>query len=265
MNNRRNDGRNDGRNRRRGPRPDGGKGQAGGHAKRGAMPGNPQRGQQPQQQQSGGAQNLLKICGGEARGRMIRTPVGMGVRPTAEKVREAFFDIIGPQIEGAMFYDLFAGTGAMGIEALSRGAERVLFVESSRKVELVIRSNATGCSFANQFDIWTGLFADFCDQAKKSNQTPPTIVYLDPPYAIENHLDLIKCVARTHWHKKNPDLLVVMERPARRIDFDPGDLPNPFRVTDTRRYGDTNLVFFSVRPAEEGEAEAADDTPAEEK
>ena len=100
-------------------------------------------GQQPQQQ-PGGNQNLLKICGGEKRGRMIRTPVGLGVRPTQEKVREAVFDIIGPRIEGAMFYDIFAGTGAMGIEALSRGASRALFIESSRKVELVIPFQLAG-------------------------------------------------------------------------------------------------------------------------
>ena len=245
MNNRRNDG----RNRRRGPGPERGRGQPGGHPQRNQKWGNPQRNMQSPQQQ-GGAQNLLKICGGEMRGRMIRTPVGLGVRPTQEKVREAVFDIIGPRVEGAMFYDLFAGTGAMGIEALSRGAERVLFVESSRKVELVIRSNATGCGFANQFDIWSGSFIDFCDQARKSKYQPPNIIYLDPPYAIENHLDLIKGVARARWHRDNPDLLLIMERPARRIEFDPGDLPHPFRVIDNRRYGDTTLVFFSARAEE---------------
>lgn len=249
MNNRRNDG----RSRRRAPRPERGKSHAAGSGQRGNKPGNPQRVQQPQ---SGGNQNLLKICGGEKRGRMIRTPVGLGVRPTSEKVREALFDIIGPQIEGAMFYDIFAGTGAMGIEALSRGARRTLFVESSRKVELVIRSNVTGCGYASQYDIWTGPFVDFCDQAKTSKMEPPDIIYLDPPYAIENHLDLVKGVARARWHKKNPDLLLIMERPSRRIDFDPGDLPNPFRVTDTRRYGDTTLVFFSMK-AEDTEEPAA--------
>jgi len=159
MNNRRNDG----RNRRHGQRPERGKGNAGGYPQRGNKPGNPLR--SPQSQQHGGTQILLKICGGEMRGRMIRTPVGLGVRPTQEKVREAVFDIIGPRIEGAIFYDLFAGTGAMGIEALSRGAERALFVESSRKVEQVIRSNATGCGFSSQFDLWSGSFIDFCNQA----------------------------------------------------------------------------------------------------
>jgi 16S rRNA (guanine(966)-N(2))-methyltransferase RsmD len=205
---------------------------------------------------------MLKIIGGDKKGRTIRSPMGLGVRPTSEKVREAVFDIIGPRIVGAMFYDIFAGTGAMGIEALSRGAERALFVESSRKVELVIRSNVTGCGFASQFDIWTGSFIDFCNEARASSFQPPTIVYLDPPYAIENHLDLIKGVARAKWHLDNPDLLVIMERPSRRIDFDPEDLPHPYRVVDTRSYGDASLVFFSAR-AEEAES-GHGDHPAEE-
>ncbi len=251
-----NDRRNDGRNRRHGPRPERDKGFSARHQPRGKNSGNSQRGPSPQQQ-PGGTQNLLKIVGGEKKGRMIRTPVGLGVRPTSEKVREAVFDIIGPQIVGAMFYDIFAGSGAMGIEALSRGAERSLFVESSRKVELVIRSNVTGCGFASQFDIWTGSFIDFCSEAKTSAFPPPTIIYLDPPYAIENHLDLIKGVAKARWHRDNPDLLLIMERPARRIDFAPEDLPQPFRVTDTRSYGDTSLVFFSAR-AEEEQADTAD-------
>jgi 16S rRNA (guanine(966)-N(2))-methyltransferase RsmD len=235
------------RNRRRGPRRD--------QARSGGKGGHPQRGKrqgsQPQGQANGGSQNLIRICGGEARGRLIRMPVGLGVRPTSEKVREALFDIIGPQVEGAVFYDIFAGTGAMGIEALSRGAERALFVESSRRVELVIRSNATGCGMAGRFDIWSGAFEDFIKQARESDLPRPTIVYLDPPYAIENHLDLIKGVSRARWHREDPELLVVMERPSRRAAFDPGDLPHPFRITDSRTYGDTSLVFFSARPAEE--------------
>lgn len=251
MNNKRND-----RNRRGSPRRDRARGAGqGGHPQR-----RNQQGSQAQGQPNGGSQNLIRICGGEARGRMIRMPVGLGVRPTSEKVREAFFDIIGPLVEGAVFYDVFAGTGAMGIEALSRGAERALFVESSRRVELVIRSNATGCGMAGRFDIWTGAFDDFIKQAGKSEFPRPTIVYLDPPYAIENHLDLIKGVSRARWHREDPDLLVVMERPSRRAAFDPGDLPHPFRITDTRTYGDSSLVFFSARPAEEDPEREADTT-----
>jgi|GEM_PF-17458 len=258
MNNKRN---NNNRNRRRGPRRDRARGgSSGGHPRRGPRPAGPPQGQQ----QNGGSQNLIKICGGEARGRMVRMPVGLGVRPTSEKVREAVFDILGPLVEGAVFYDLFAGTGAMGIEALSRGAERAVFVESSRRVELVIRSNATGCGLAGRFDIWSGAFEDFIKQAGQSGLPRPTIIYLDPPYAIENHLDLIKGVSRARWHREDPDLLVIMERPARRAAFDPGDLPHPFRITDTRTYGDTGLVFFSARPVEESvESENGSEDAAE--
>jgi 16S rRNA (guanine966-N2)-methyltransferase len=83
----------------------------------------------------------LRIIGGKARGRRIRSVPGETTRPITDKVREALFNILGPDIQGASFLDLFAGTGSVGIEALSRGAEYVCFVEFNRKPIAVIREN----------------------------------------------------------------------------------------------------------------------------
>ena len=83
----------------------------------------------------------LRIIGGTARGRRIRSVPGDTTRPITDKVREALFNIIGPDIQGAALLDLFAGTGSVGIEALSRGAEYVCFVERSRQPIAVIREN----------------------------------------------------------------------------------------------------------------------------
>jgi 16S rRNA (guanine966-N2)-methyltransferase len=83
----------------------------------------------------------LRIIGGKARGRKIRSVPGETTRPITDKVREALFNILGPDIQGASFLDLFAGTGSVGIEALSRGAEFVCFVELNRKPLTIIREN----------------------------------------------------------------------------------------------------------------------------
>ncbi len=83
----------------------------------------------------------LRIIGGKARGRRIRSVPGSTTRPITDKVREALFNIIGPDIQGSSFLDLFAGTGSVGIEALSRGAEYVSFVERNRQPITIIREN----------------------------------------------------------------------------------------------------------------------------
>jgi 16S rRNA (guanine966-N2)-methyltransferase len=83
----------------------------------------------------------LRVAGGEYRGRKLRTVAGIGTRPLLAKVREALFNIIGPAIQDAEVWDLFAGTGANGIEALSRGARRAIFVEKGGSALRVLREN----------------------------------------------------------------------------------------------------------------------------
>ena len=83
----------------------------------------------------------MRIVAGEWRGRQIKAPSGQGVRPTADRVREAWMSAMGPSISGARVLDLFAGSGALGLEALSRGAEEVVFVERARGALSTLRSN----------------------------------------------------------------------------------------------------------------------------
>src|SRR5215831_13528865 len=83
----------------------------------------------------------MRVIGGEFRSRLLKSLPGMDVRPTPDRLREALFNVLAPQIEGVTFADVFAGTGAVGIEALSRGASRVIFVEQNRDAIAVIRAN----------------------------------------------------------------------------------------------------------------------------
>src|SRR5579863_8555806 len=83
----------------------------------------------------------MRVIGGEFRSRVLKTLPGLDVRPTPDRLRETLFNVLAPQIEGAVFADIYAGTGAVGIEALSRGAARGIFVESNRSAVNVIREN----------------------------------------------------------------------------------------------------------------------------
>ena len=99
----------------------------------------------------------LRIIGGEYGGRNLKTVRGMGTRPLLGQVREALFNILGEQVEGAFVWDLFAGTGASGMEALSRGAERVLFVEKNGKAIDILRGNLSSLGEdAEELEEWLG-------------------------------------------------------------------------------------------------------------
>lgn len=124
----------------------------------------------------------MRVIGGSVKGRKLKAPIGGSIlRPTSDRVREAVFDIIGPDIKDARFLDLFSGTGAVGIEALSRGARSVVFVDSkSLSIEL-IRINLERCIFQNGFEIVQ------CDVLQAiltlaNRQRKFEYIFLDPPY-----------------------------------------------------------------------------------
>ena len=154
----------------------------------------------------------LRIIGGEYGGRSLKTVRGMGTRPLLGQVREAVFNILGDRIEGAFVWDLFAGTGASGMESLSRGAERVLFVEKNGKAIEILRGNlaslgedAEARGVVLRADAWDPpvmhrpLFGasreDQDDDAPSDVEVAPDIIFLDPPYAMVAE-DPVKSMAR---------------------------------------------------------------------
>src|SRR5215472_16073383 len=98
----------------------------------------------------------MRVIGGEFRSRLLKTLPGMDVRPTPDRLREALFNVLAPRIEGATFADVYAGTGAVGIEALSRGAKRAIFVEQSRDAIGVIRTNLKSLGIDGRAQILQG-------------------------------------------------------------------------------------------------------------
>jgi 16S rRNA (guanine966-N2)-methyltransferase len=136
----------------------------------------------------------MRIIAGEAKNRQIKTP--HGIRPTQDKLRATIFDVLGEEIEGAKFLDLFAGSGAVGIEALSRGAKKAVFVETSRKVIKVLQENIESAGYSDRTMI-------IPRDALKMKIDGFDIVFADPPY----DKDYVGKVLEL----RNPETLLVLE------------------------------------------------------
>jgi 16S rRNA (guanine966-N2)-methyltransferase len=122
----------------------------------------------------------MRVTGGESRGVRLRTLKGSLTRPTADQVRKAIFDILGPEVEGARVLDLFAGSGALGIEALSRGAADAVFVESSREACSIILDNLVATGLRGRGVVRR---ADAERFLARRASNPFDLAFLDPPYA----------------------------------------------------------------------------------
>ncbi len=133
---------------------------------------------------------MIRIIAGKYKGRVLTSPKVEKIRPTTQKVREAVFSIIGERIYGAKFLDLFSGTGAIGIEAISRGADRVYFCDSSYKSIKILKENLSFCD-DEEYEIITGKY----ENSVAKIMEPVDIVYLDPPYYMNSLEDILKSIA----------------------------------------------------------------------
>ncbi|MFZ0531902.1 MAG: 16S rRNA (guanine(966)-N(2))-methyltransferase RsmD [Anaerolineales bacterium] len=183
----------------------------------------------------------LRIIGGKARGRRIRSVPGEMTRPITDKVREALFNIIGTDIQGATLLDLFAGTGSVGIEALSRGAEYVCFVERNRQPITIIRENLkiTGLE---EGAVVTHMDA-FVVLERPINHIYD-YVYIAPPQYKEIWIRALKSLD-THIEWLSEDAWVIVQ--IHPIEYKPISEEMPIYNLiefDQRRYGSTLLVFY---------------------
>jgi len=183
----------------------------------------------------------MRVITGSAKGRLLKPPRNRKIRPTADKVKNAFFNMIGNTVRGGSFLDLFAGTGSMGIEALSRGAVRCVFVDNGRDSLRLIKENLYRAGFQKGADV---LNCDFTRALKmlKKNEESFDIIYIDPPYRFYR-IDLILSIIY------NCQLLVAggfigVERDRREDSAWLEDIP--FQLKQQKVYGDTRLIFLST-------------------
>lgn len=179
---------------------------------------------------------MMRVTGGSLRSRRVHAPRGRAVRPTPGRVREALFAILGARVAGARVLDLFAGTGAVGIEALSRGAGAATFVEAHRPTAARIEAAVRELGVADRAEIVT-LPAE---RAVRILRGRYDLVFADPPYAQGFPADLFAQLAE--GGTVDGEAMLVYEHPGR------AGAPEsaPFRVTRTERYGDVALSFMRL-------------------
>ncbi len=122
----------------------------------------------------------MRVIAGKYRSRVLKGPGVLKLRPTSDRLRETFFNVLGPAIEGSLFIDAFAGTGAMGIEALSRGASEAIFLESYGKAVQLINRNLESLEIQNAELIHADVIAGL--EKIASRQTVADFIFVDPPY-----------------------------------------------------------------------------------
>ena len=181
----------------------------------------------------------MRIVGGRLRGRALATPKSHAIRPTADRLREVLFNILvhayDDPITGARVLDLFAGTGALGIEALSRGAAFVLFVDQSAEARALIRANVAALGLGGATRIFR---RDACKLGRAHPLEPFTLAFLDPPYGQELAQPALVSAAAGGWLA--PGALVVVEESAK------GGFaaPQGFAELERRSYDETALIML---------------------
>ena len=181
----------------------------------------------------------MRIVAGLAKGRRLVAPSGRDVRPTSDRVREALFSSLGAAVEGARVLDLFAGSGALGLEALSRGAASCVFVDDSRRALDAVRRNLVATGFGDRCDVIRG-DALVTLERLATDRARFGLVFLDPPYASGLGAAALERLA-------SPGLLV----PAARVVFEhPVDraqqaIPG-LRIIASKRYGGTALTLMEA-------------------
>jgi 16S rRNA (guanine966-N2)-methyltransferase len=181
---------------------------------------------------------LMRIIAGSLKGRRLKAPTWDGLRPTSDKLRETLFNILAPRIAGARVLDAYAGTGAAGIEALSRGAASVTFVERDRRAQTLIADNLAHCGVADGYVIIRADMARAIGQLRAAGLTFD-IALLDPPYDQSADAELAALADLLA-----PGGVAVLEHPRRRA--------SPERAERLRRSrevvaGDSALAFYELR------------------
>ena len=174
----------------------------------------------------------LRVSGGEARGRRLKAP--KNIRPTQGMVKQAIFNMVGPSIEGAEVLDLFAGSGALGIEALSRGAAKVTFVDQQPRGLAMLRQNLDALGFTERANIVRGDVVRWLEASPEAVRSARFIV-LDPPYD-----DAVLDRALIALDRVVVDVTVLAEHSRRQ---QPPALSR-LRVDRERRYGDTMVTVY---------------------
>jgi 16S rRNA (guanine966-N2)-methyltransferase len=180
----------------------------------------------------------LRIVAGNWRSRLLQIAEVDGLRPTSERIRETLFNWLAPGIHGARCLDLCAGTGALGLEALSRGASEAVFVERSPIAARALQANveslgATGAEILN---------ADARDYLASSDARPFDIVFLDPPFKAELHDELCRLLQKKNWLAANARIYIENDK-----DQPDVKVPEGWRVLKNKTAGNVRYMLATTK------------------
>ena len=189
----------------------------------------------------------MRVIAGSLRSRTLEAPPGLATRPTSYRLRETLFNVLAPRIQGANFLDLYAGSGAVGIEALSRGASQVCFVERAPAAQSVLRANLARLKITAGFQIHKVSVGAFLRRPQLNETQNFDLVFLDPPYdAAQEYAATLGLLGSTAAGLLAPSAFVIAEhRRKERLETRYGSLER-MRLLEQ---GDAALSFFAVRPA----------------
>ncbi len=182
----------------------------------------------------------MRVVAGRFRGRALQAPDDMGIRRTSDRVRERLFKLLAHGVEGfslngARVIDLFAGTGALGIEAVSRGASYCLFVEEAPEARALIRKNVEALGLTGETRIFR---RDATDLGPAGNMEAYALAFLDPTYGKGLGVKALAVLADGKWLTPGA-ICILEERTGTAVD-----IPAAFELLDTRTYGDTDVRFL---------------------
>lgn len=186
----------------------------------------------------------MRVISGAQKGLPLKAVPGAGTRPTTDKVKESIFNMIGPYFNGGLAVDLFAGSGGLGIESLSRGIETCIFIEKDPRAIQIIHENLKKCKLEEKAEVYKA-DATRAIKALEKRQARVDLLFVDPPYQKVGYYELIE-----HFFQKN----LLTENAIILCEHEKGvDLPSnygPFRLTRKEIYGST---IISIYQQEEGE------------
>ena len=184
----------------------------------------------------------MRIIAGKYKGRRLRAFKGQRIRPTSDRVREALFSILGDKVRGSLVLDLFAGSGGLGLEALSRGADKVVFVEKASSAREIIRDNITALSAESSCEVIPGDYRNALRSLGNKNVSFD-IIFVDPPYQdTENGAVEIILSQIGESDTLREDGLVVIEHSSR-VGINFSDIP--WEMIQSKKYGRSCLSILT--------------------
>jgi len=193
----------------------------------------------------------MRVIGGSMRRRVLETPRGLATRPTSDRLRETLFNVLAPRIEGASFLDLYAGSGAVGIEALSRGASRVVFVERAQPALKVLKSNLEKLGVKEGFQVESASVMTYLRRECPQSASAFDVVFLDPPYDATDEYDAaLGILGGTSGGLLSVGAILIAEH---RRKQRPEQRYGALERTRLLEQGDAALSFYQVRAPEPGQ------------